>query len=163
MSLKHLLNLPTQRHNGSGNWKNLAESRMESKNVAYERIRTEGILAGICGRQTFVIVTQSTSMQLHSRSDGQDQWMGRRRKLGGFKICGMHVDLHQMRALRGTRIHAGNAGILEAKDVIRHAERAKKLSKNMRGYLNSNFPCRKKCRWIWITNSISHAWCSGAC
>ena len=27
-------------------------------------------------------------------SHGQYLWMGRRRKVGGFTICGMHVDLH---------------------------------------------------------------------
>ena len=52
-------------------------------------------------------VTHSTSMQVHKTrlvlrndSDGQDLRMDRRRKMGAFKICGVHVYLHQRCAYR---------------------------------------------------------------
>ena len=64
--------------------------------------------------------------------DGQDLRMDRRREMGGFKICGMHVDLHQMCADRGTKAHSRNAGDPETEDVIHHAQRELGLRRSFR-------------------------------
>ena len=76
-------------------------------------------------------VTQSTSMQMYSRKpflarhagDGQDLRMDGCRKMDGFKICGMHVDLHQDGADRVAVAHSRNVRVPEAKDVIHYALR----------------------------------------
>ena len=49
--------------------------------------------------------------------------MDRRREMGGFKICGMHVDLHQMCADRATKANSRNAGVPGVEDVIHYALR----------------------------------------
>ena len=49
--------------------------------------------------------------------------MDRRREMGGVKICGMQMDLHQDGANRVAEAHSKNAGIPEAEDVIHHAVR----------------------------------------
>ena len=65
--------------------------------------------------------TFKSSCLLRYDGDGQDLRMDRRREMGGFKNCGLHVDPHQMCADRGTKAHSRNAGVPEAKDVIHHA------------------------------------------
>ena len=49
--------------------------------------------------------------------------MDRRREIGGFKICGMHVDLHQDGADRVAVAPSRNVRVPEAKDVIHYALR----------------------------------------
>ena len=43
--------------------------------------------------------------------------------MGGFKICGMHVDLHQKCAYRVADAHSRNARVPEAEDVIHYTVR----------------------------------------
>ena len=49
--------------------------------------------------------------------------MHRCREMDGFKICGMHVELHQDGADRVAVAHSRNVRVPEAKDVIHYALR----------------------------------------
>ena len=54
--------------------------------------------------------------------DKIDGWTDEEKK-GGFKICGVHVDLQQDGAYRAAEAHSRNAGVLEARDVIHYVVR----------------------------------------
>ena len=60
---------------------------------------------------------------LRDDGDGQYLRMDRRREMGGFKICGMHVDLHQgeqrfvLRTLHSVRGAVEHAAVLSAHAV----------------------------------------------
>ena len=52
--------------------------------------------------------------------------------MGGFKICGVHVDLHQRRVDRMAETHSGSGGVLKAAFVVHYAIIVLGLCRNFR-------------------------------
>ena len=113
---------------------------MGSKNVAVERMLFYRIWGDIRGGQNLSqrLTLLACKCLIKSRllqrndSDGQDPLMDRRRKMGGFKIGNVHVDLYQDGAYRVAEAHSRHAGVLEAEDVLYYAVRELGLCRNFR-------------------------------